>query len=280
MSERLLNEIASYGKIYRQKFLNSYNPKELKSNFWLALDFFLSRAFYQGRRDAMSERVYRAAIEVLKPELLTTSGASKYQTLKEQKWETIGKLLRSKIGKGYVGRGRDVDMVLKTLDFISLLPDLNLVRYSIEQIESGNLEKHYFELQARKSKKLQARESKRGIIQVGPKIASFYLRDVISLYGLDDKIPSSSAYCLQPVDTWVKKVAYRLKIVDEGERNSKKIQQAIASLCKAKDVSPILFNQGAWYVGNRAFDVVLELLDTRNGSVAPPPNDSLKPTAN
>jgi hypothetical protein len=251
MSERLPNEIATYGNIYRERLLSSYEAEHLASNFWLALDFFLSRACYQGRRDAISERVYRAAIEVLKPELSTSDGVSKYQILKEQNWESVEKGLRSKIGRGYVGKARDVDMVLGTLRFISSLPDLNLVRYSVEQIKGANLEKHYAELQSR-------------IIQVGPKIASFYLRDIVSLFGLDDEIPFSSAYCLQPVDTWVKKVACRLKIVDEGESNSKKIQQEIANLCRAKGVSPILFNQGAWYVGNHAFDVVLELLDARN----------------
>lgn len=250
MSDKLINEIASYGKIYRERLRGSYNTKELTSNFWLALDFFLSRACYQGRRDEISEKVYKAAVAVLEPELSTNDGASKYKILKEQNWKPVEIALRSKIGKGHVGKARDVDMVLKTLDFISALPDLNLVSYSVEQINNGNLEKHYAELQT-------------GIVQVGPKIASFYLRDIVSLGGLDDKILPGSAYCLQPVDTWVRKLVYRLKIVNEGERNPKKIQQAIVSLCEAKGVSPILFNQGAWYVGNHAYEILLELLDTR-----------------
>lgn len=199
----------------------------------------------------MSDKVYQAVIEVLKPVLSTSDGASNYQSLKKQNWEPIKNDLRGKIGKGYVGRGRDVYMVLSTLDFIGSLLELNLVRYSVDQIKGDNLEKHYAEL--------QARNSKSGIISVGPKIAGFYLRDIVSLYELDNKITSSRAYCLQPVDTWVRKLAYRLKIVNEGE-SDQKIQQAIVNHCEAKGVSPILFNQGAWYVGYHAFDIVLKLL--------------------
>ncbi len=252
MSRNLFNAIASYSKTYWDRHLSYIEPNKLTNNFWPALDFFLSRACYQGRRDEISVKVYWAAIETLKPKLSTSDGASKYQILKKQNWKPVEIALRSKIGKGYVGKARDVDMVLSTLDFISSLPDLNLVRYSVEQIKRGNLEKHYLELQARRSES--------GIVQVGPKIAGLYLRDIVSLYDLDSKISYSSAYCLQPVDTWVRKLAYRLKIVNEGG-SDQQIQKAIVSLCKSKGVSPLLFNQGAWYVGYNAFDIALELLD-------------------
>ena len=131
MSRILFTAIASYGKKYREKHLNHIEPNKLTDNFWSALDFFLSRACYQGRRDEISIRVYQAAVEVLKPELSTSDGASKYQILKKQNWKPVEVALRGKIGKGYVGKARDVDMVLSTLDFIGSLPDLNLARYSV-----------------------------------------------------------------------------------------------------------------------------------------------------
>lgn len=249
MNQTLFEAIASHGKKYREKHLRNIDINKLTSDFWPALDFFLSRACFQGRRDEVSDRVYKAATEVLKSEFSVSKGTANYKALGQQKWKPLEKALRNRIGKGHVGKARDIDMVLSTLDFISQCPDLNIVRYSIEQVQRGNLRKHYTELQASQSKK--------GITQVGPKIAALYLRDVVSLYDLDSKVSTDDAYCIQPVDTWVRKLAYRLEIVDK-EASDLRIQKAIVDLCAGKGVSPILFNQGAWYVGYYAFDIVLE----------------------
>ena len=216
MSNPLFDAIVFYGEKYREKHVNKTDRDKLMSNFWPALDFFLSRACFQGRRDEVSEKVYKAAIEVLEPEFSRSDQTTKYRTHQQQGWTSLDEILRNKIGKGHVGKARDVDMVLSALDFISQLSDLNLVKHSVEQIRQGNLSEHCTKLRA----------SNGGITQVGPKIAALYLRDVISLYNLDDKVSADSAYCVQPVDTWVRKLAYRLKIVD-GHANDLKIQRAI-----------------------------------------------------
>jgi len=253
MNKTLFDAIASYGKKYREKHLSGIDTNKLINDFWPALDFFLSRACFQGRRDEVSDKVYEAVIEVLGPEFSVSKGTANYEALGQQKWKPLEKTLRSKIGKGHVGKARDVDMVLTTLDFIGQLSDLNIVKYSVGQVQHGNLHGHYVELQASQSKK--------GITQVGPKIAALYLRDLVSLYDLDNRVSNDDAYCIQPIDTWVRKLAYRLQIVDK-EASDLKIQKAIVDLCTSRGASPILFNQGAWYVGRYASEIVLEMLDT------------------
>jgi len=252
MSKKLFDAIASYGKKYCERHLNGMDTNKLIGGFWPALDFFLSRSCFQGRRDEVSKKVYEAVIEVLAPQFSTSKGTANYKTLKQQKWKPLEKSLRSRIGKGRVGKDRDVDMVLTTLEFIASLPNLNIVKYSVEQVQQGKLWEHYAELQASRSKN--------GITQVGPKIAALYLRDIVSLYNLDNNVSTDDGYCIQPVDTWVRKLANRLKIVDE-KANDLEIQKTIVDLCTREDVSPVLFNQGAWYVGYYAFDIVLEMLN-------------------
>ncbi len=252
MGKPLFDAVIGYGQKYRERHLNNIDPAKLASNFWPALDFFLSRACFQGRRDAVSKKVYQAIIEVLEPEFSVSGQAANYIANRRQKWKSLEGALKGRIGKGHVGKARDIHMVLSTLEFVGQLPDWNIVKYSVEQIKQGNLGKHYAELQA----------SNNGITQVGSKIAAFYLRDVIALYSLDDKVAVDSAYCIQPVDTWVRKLAYRLKIVDEGA-NDQTIQKAIVEFCQSKGLSPILFNQGAWYIGYYSYDIALDLLGTK-----------------
>jgi hypothetical protein len=251
MNKTLIKSIASYGNVYQERHLSEYNSDLLLTNWWAALDFFFSRACFQGRRNALSQRVYDAVTEVLRPEFEVTTRTANYERLCQQKWKPVEQELRKRIGKGKVGKARDVDMVLSTLGFIGHISDLNIVRYSVEQIRLDNIDKHYAELQPSRSSK--------GITQVGPKIAALYLRDLVSLYHLEDKVPSAFAFFLQPVDVWVEKLAHKLDIVDD-DANHHDIQTAIVALCQEHRISPLLFNQGAWYVGYYAFDIVLEIL--------------------
>lgn len=142
-------------------------------------------------------------------------------------------------------------MVLSSLDFIGQLPTLNIVSYSVERVRHGEIDEHYREL--------QRSQNRNGIIQVGPKIASFYLRDVVSLCHLEDKVPDGSAFYLQPVDVWVRKLAQKTGIVSH-EASDQEVQKAIVALCREYGHSPLQFNQGAWYAGYFALDLLLEML--------------------
>lgn len=46
-----------------------------------------------------------------------------------------------RIGKGKVGKGRGIEIVLSILDFIGDLPSLNIVGYSVQKIKSGEIKR-------------------------------------------------------------------------------------------------------------------------------------------
>jgi hypothetical protein len=88
---------------------------------------------------------------------------------------------------------------------------------------------------------------------VGPKIASFYLRDVAFLGGIDESQIEEPFY-LQPLDTWLNQALSIIKketVNTATNKERRKAQQMIVDLCKQADCSPIAFNQGAWFAGSQ-----------------------------
>lgn len=252
MNESLVRAIAENADRYCSVNLQE-NRHVLETDWWQAFDFFLGRACYQGRTDEQSFRVHERAVQVLGP-LFSNVDVQRdlnYESQKREDWKEINTQLCEKIGKGKVGKARDVEMIISALEFIGALPNKNIVAYSAEKIRGGQLQLHY--------KQLQRREATNGIIQVGPKIAAFYLRDIVSLFQLTDSIDDATAFCLQPVDTWVQQIAERHGIVSE-KADTQTTQDAILRMCKAQRISPIRFNQGAWYTAYHALDLLLELL--------------------
>lgn len=246
----LLNAIAAYGDQYRSRHLVVFEPSTLEAHPLAALDFFLSRACFQGRRDDVSERVYQAIKEVLFTLLSDGELRPSFQQLQSQDWAAVTRELQARIGRGKIGKARDIEMVTSTLKFIGRLPDLNIVNYSVNELRAGEIAQHYSELQA---------SPPNGIVQVGPKIAALYLRDLVSIYHLEAFVPDQLAFCLQPVDVWVRRVAQRLGIPID-KTGDHQVQIAIVTLCRQNGISPLLFNQGAWYIGHYSFDIVLDLL--------------------
>jgi hypothetical protein len=256
MNKQLLCAIVAYGDEYCRRYLAKYDASVLEADWWEAFDFFLSHACFQGRRDEVSIRVYQNAIEILKPLFSGHQADNNYQIHHGNQWENLSDQLSKTIGKGKVGKARDVDMIVNALSYIGSLPNKNLVAHSVAQVCQGKLSQHYNEIQFRNGA---------GITQVGPKIAAFYLRDLVSLFQLANLVNSSAAFCLQAVDTWVHKVATKLGIVAAGD-NTENVQSAIVSFCEREGISPLRFNQGAWFTGYHAFEIVLELLSDENHS--------------
>lgn len=83
---------------------------------------------------------------------------------------------------------------------------------------------------------------------IGPKIASFMLRDFTWLFSLEEKIPHAHRHYLQPVDIWVGRTAQCLWPELKGE-GYWPIAKRLAQECSRSGVSGIEFNQGAWYFG-------------------------------
>jgi len=88
---------------------------------------------------------------------------------------------------------------------------------------------------------------------MGDKTTAFLLRDIAWVYGLEGKGSLTNAYNashIQPIDIRVRQVAQCLWPQLEG-REWLVVAQHIVEQCSKADVSPIQFNQGAWYLGAR-----------------------------
>jgi len=233
-----LKAILDCGARYRREMLVPYwVPDELTANWSRAFDFFLGRACYQGRSDNVSEKVDLATRTVLAASLYKSPDWS------DPDFREFRVLLEERVGAGAgkPGKGRDVEMVVSALRFARALPDHNLVAHSLARIDAGELGAHYVELQAARTLN--------GIIQVGPKIAAFYLRDLVSLYERDARIAPAEFALLQPVDVWVRRLVARLALAEEKAPEDV-IRAAIVGVCSQDGCSPLLFNQGLWYLGN------------------------------
>jgi hypothetical protein len=249
VNRRITRDILAYGARYRKELLmpSSLTKKQIQEDWRAALKFFFSKAFYQGRTDTLSERVEKAALEVLESEF-----SREDLQLRDWDLDLIQRKLEEKVGKGKVGKARDIEMVISSLRYVNRLPDSNIVAHSIRRIEAYEIRQHYAEIQRSRSEA--------GIVQVGPKIAAFYLRDVVSIFDLEDKVPAEFQFTVQPIDVWVRRVAFHTGMVPRGS-SDQQVGQAIIDLCKGVDCSPLRFNQGAWYVGAYAFRLLMEKLE-------------------
>jgi hypothetical protein len=263
MNYNLISKIAKYGDVYVEKNLSEYLSEDSKNllvnDSFKALTFLFGRIYYQGRKDSLSKDVSIAATNVLLRFTEQNNGDKesifdKYN-LSEIENE-LNKDIGSKEGEGNhhrVGRSRDVKMTKKVLEMISDIENHNIVKYSLARINSGHLIDHYNELQK--------------IHSIGPKISSFYLRDLICLYDLDSKIPLEQIKVIQPIDTWVKQVAQAVAIIPITDKESidkvstDTYKTKIFDACQEANVSVIKFNQGAWYLGANSFKVLISNLN-------------------
>lgn len=251
INHNLLQTIASFGFRYERENLTRWDKEKLLANWWQGLNFFVNYSCFQGRRDILSERVYQAIKPILNAAFGGEDRDARFEEHKGEDWRRIRASLAEKIGVKRVGKPRDIEMVISTLRFVSRIPDRHMVRYSIDQMRRGNLEGHFRELQHSLSKD--------GIVQIGPKIAAFYLRDVVMLFHLEDEIPPEHLYCLQPVDTWVANVAFELGLVNQ-KSDFAMIQRDLTDQCHQAGVSTLYFNAGAWYAGSHAYQILLRLI--------------------
>jgi hypothetical protein len=244
MNERVIQRILSYGQRYFDEYIapNVDRKVALMNDQWAAMQYLLDKVFYQGRRDDISEKVRFQAVSVLQ-------GRSE---IRDGRWASaditeIEKELATCIGPGKVGKRGDIKMVIGILSYLLGVADRNIVKHTVTTIEEKNVKAMHSELD--------------GIYQIGPKIASFFLRDTVQLF--DIHIDDGDLSYLQPVDTWVRQIAIRLGLVSQ-EASLKQIEEAIIAMCAAHKCSPLMFNQGAWYLGANAFKLLLEDLNNDN----------------
>ena len=232
-----IKSIEEYGRLYVARFLREQidNHDRFYNDWREGLNFLFSKVFYRGRRDELSERFMNAALKTLE-ELELNRNYDK-------------QLLDSKLMSNGVNNGRDRRMISEVLDFVFNLPascDNNFVKYTVNQIKEGKIFDVFDKLN--------------GIYAIGDKLASFYLRDVILIFELEKYLKVDDFQYCQPVDTWVKQVAIKLDIITSQETEVKLVKSSIINACEKAGASPLLFNAGAWMVGARSFELLIEKL--------------------
>ncbi len=58
---------------------------------------------------------------------------------------------------------------------------------------------------------------------IGPKIAAFYLRDLVSVFELESFLRAEDYYFIQPNDTWVDQISEKLGITNKEDSREVKI---------------------------------------------------------
>ena len=74
---------------------------------------------------------------------------------------------------------------------------------------------------------------------IGPKIASFFLRDLAIKYNVQ---VSKDRHLLQPVDVWIRRLVW---LLNDRKMEDEQVARWIAGKCP----EPELANQGFWYFG-------------------------------
>jgi hypothetical protein len=256
MKDKAIKKIASYSNKYLKEYLYDEYGKEdgrkgIQEEPFKALEFFFGHSFYQGRRDNQSSKADINARETLR-DYIKEKGGDYEVILKKDNHKEIRSRLEKVIGggEGRAGKGRDIDMVISILEFISKKEDKNIVSYSIDKIKGGKIKELYEEID--------------GITQIGQKCDAFFLRDVVHFYDLKEKVGKDEFVYLQPIDTWVAQVSSKIKIIepsakDRIELNYEIYRKQIVDACQKIGVSSIEYNQGAWYVAANSFDVLMDL---------------------
>jgi hypothetical protein len=250
--ERVLKALEIMGRRYVREFLlaEGWDLSQLRSDWYYAFKFILSKLYFQGRNDSLSDYYLQNMKECLDGYFLPNH-TYKLEALWENHhiphradWRRF-RISESPLWQEFnekMGKGRDREMVLDVLRYLCSIPDRNIINRSIKEIEAGQIRNHRREL--------------RLIWGVGPKTSAFYLRDVIFLFNYE--LSPQDAIELQPIDTWVRQVINSLRGYP-GDDERLTIEEWLVryggALC-----NPALLNAGSWYLGKHSFEIVLKIL--------------------
>ncbi len=228
-NEKLLPFFEEYGERYRKVYLynRDYTDENLRENPYLALEFFLRHSLYRGRPQELSDKIFSKVSKVL------SDLEDKAKPIEELK----NHIESLKIPKP------DEEHIISLTEYMRKFPENYNIYNHIKGLIEESIEKAYMELD--------------GIEQVGEKIASFILRDVILVAGLELKIenPESIKYIF-PQDTHVKKV---LKNYFPTEKFYIYLFQYLNKNNKNNTLTVAKIASGMWYAHYHAFDILMEV---------------------
>jgi hypothetical protein len=237
-SRNKLKAVEEYGQRYVREYLAEAKSQRdaIAGDPLTALAFMHGKLFMRGRRDEISVAFRDRTREVL----------ARYGSLEEIDLRVLEEeLVGNRVNNRY-----DRRMVRESVGFARdqlVEHDRNVFTWAVDAIRRGEVAAAYNALQ--------------DIFAVADKLATFYLRDVTLVEGIEDCIMPGDYPYVQPVDTWVEQVAGSLGLIDRGDRGKRSaIKRKIISGCLEAEVSPLLFNAGAWMVGAHAYRLLLDLL--------------------
>lgn len=235
--QNLAKKIASYSKIYKRALLGRWDKEKLLTDWNSALLFFFGHSFYQGRRDALSERFEKRAEEVIQKNIKSIESAL---TSSDRDYFSEKSKLDTSLQEEGVNKRLDRLMVLSTLNFIKGIDKNNIVLYSLNTEDLPNIFQQLLTIKS-----------------VGDKIASFYLRDLDFVFDIAKSLVNKEDYILmQPLDTWVRKISIQLGIV-QNQKDTYWMKKAVVKFCLEANINPNDYNVGAWYVGSHKINVNL-----------------------
>ncbi|TET44711.1 hypothetical protein E3J62_09590 [candidate division TA06 bacterium] len=245
-----LRKIAGFAKRFEEQILlkDFEGPDSLRRDWYLALKFFFKRSFYQGRPDEVSDKFLASALDCL-DNLLGRTEEKRHSRVQEffrdgwmnrQNWRSHQNPIHKSLKESGVNKEADRLMVLSALAFIIERGFLNIVTHSVERIRGGHIADLYAEVDS--------------IYSVGDKITSLFLRDVVHLFSIERHLGSGDFVYAQPVDVWVRRVAEELGLKGLNDQATRKLLVDKCSECK---VSPIAFNEGAWYLGSHSLAMAI-----------------------
>lgn len=252
-----VRRVAEFAQRYRDEVLIPglpANPRQQLHADWLAaLHFFFHRSFYGGRREDVSQVFEDRALAALR-DLLGVEPKQASSRLSRLKRDGAVFLPRSRGDEETYADNRVLEallahkvnklddrlMVLSALHWAAQMPNHNVIKHSTSAIRQGQIAQLYADVNS--------------LWNVGDKKASLFLRDLVDVFDLRVHVARADQRLLQPIDIWVQRVCQKLGIAGDD------LKEAIVAKCHGHMVDPIKFNQGAWYVGFHAFEVVLDLL--------------------
>lgn len=236
--------VATYGDKYKQKYLISEDKEKLCSDWFEALRFFFDRSFMGGRLNDVSTKFEKRALTVIES----------WKNTLEKSWNLGVNWDRKRLDEELLGRkvnkGLDRDMVIQTLELISRKRNYNIVLHSLNKIRNQETKKLFYDLNS--------------IDNVAEKKAALFIRDLVDLFELEESISEDTFIYLQPIDTWVHQVCRKyLRILTSENPSWKEDAPKIVKHCLSLGISPIKFNQGAWYIGTHSLEILFEILQEK-----------------
>jgi hypothetical protein len=227
---QVAKRLAAFASVYQNAYVNNINFRKQFENGYIALECFLENYAYerQGTPQAYPaiakqtiEKVFHGKVENVNSDQATKA------------WRTYSEIAT-----------RDFNGIKTNASHNPMNSDQGVLTAMANQ-GIHNIAAHVKTL-IKNGKTKNAHTFIDDIRGIGAKIASFYLRDIAYLGGLDENQIKDQFY-LQPLDTWLDQT-FSMIMKKEKPASLEEKQKTFVDLCRQAGCSPIAFNQGAWIV--------------------------------